>query len=61
MCNMHRRYDFHEARRRLSVMAGTQPELIFFPIDSSFPYLTSPVHKWVSSPSAAIPLSTKYS
>ena len=32
--------------RGLNVMAGTRPELIFFPIDPSFPSLTSPVHKW---------------
>ncbi len=30
----------------LSTLAGTQPELIFFPIDPNFPYLTSSVHNW---------------
>src|SRR5258706_10488527 len=33
-------------QRGLAVLAGTQPQLIFFPIDPSFPYLTSPVHNW---------------
>jgi hypothetical protein len=34
------------SQRGLGVRGGTQPELIFFPIDPSFPVLTSPVHKW---------------
>ena len=33
-------------QRGLGVLAGTQPQLIFFPIDPSFPYLNSPVHNW---------------
>jgi hypothetical protein len=33
-------------QRGLTLLPGTQPELIFFPIDPSFPYLTSPVHNW---------------
>lgn len=33
-------------QRKLGVKAGTQPELIFFPIDPSYPILTSPVHNW---------------
>lgn len=33
-------------QRGLSTLPGTQPQLIFFPIDPSFPYLTSPVHNW---------------
>lgn len=32
--------------RKMGVKAGTQPELIFFPIDPSYPNLSSPVHKW---------------
>ena len=35
-----------QGTRRLGVKSGTQPELIFFPIDPSFPILTSPVHNW---------------
>jgi hypothetical protein len=30
----------------LSVKTGTQPALIFFPIDPNFPILSSPVHNW---------------
>src|SRR5258706_4882183 len=33
-------------QRGLGTLAGTQSQLIFFPIDPSFPYLTSPVHNW---------------
>ena len=32
--------------RGLNAMAGTRPELVFFPIDPNFPNLSSPVHKW---------------
>lgn len=35
-----------QSRLGLQVMAGTQPELIFFPINPNFPILTSPVHTW---------------
>lgn len=35
-----------QSERKLGVKSGSQPELIFFPIDPSFPVLTSPVHKW---------------
>jgi len=34
------------SERKLGVKGGTQPELIFFPIDPNYPILTSPVHKW---------------
>src|SRR5579884_2040 len=34
------------SERKLGVKGGTQPELIFFPIDPSYPILTSPAHKW---------------
>jgi hypothetical protein len=34
------------SERGLGMKMNTQPELIFFPIDPSFPILTSPVHKW---------------
>jgi len=43
-----------QSQRRLSVLAGTRPELIFFPIDPSFPYLTSPVHKWAGGGNSAM-------
>ncbi len=33
-------------QRKMGVKTGTQPELIFFPIDPSFPVLTSPIHNW---------------
>jgi hypothetical protein len=39
---------------RLSMKTGTQPELIFFPIDPNFPGLASPVHKWVSGGNSAM-------
>jgi hypothetical protein len=35
-----------KSHRGLNVKGGTQPELIFFPIDPNFPVLTSPAHKW---------------
>jgi hypothetical protein len=35
-----------QSQRKLSLLSGAKPELIFFPIDPSFPYLNSPVHKW---------------
>jgi len=41
-------------QRRLGVKAGTQPGLIFFPIDPSFPVLTSPVHKWAAGGNSAL-------
>jgi hypothetical protein len=34
-------------QRGLQVKAGVQPELIFFPINPSFPILTSPISKWM--------------
>jgi hypothetical protein len=40
--------------RGLNAMAGTHPELIFFPIDPTFPYLTSPVHKWSGGGNSAM-------
>ncbi len=40
-------------QRKLGVMAGTQPELIFFPIDPNFPVLTSSIHKWASGGNSA--------
>ena len=43
-----------QSQRKLSVLAGTRPELIFFPIDPSFPYLTSPVHKWAGGGNSAM-------
>ncbi len=35
-----------QKQRGLQVKVGTQPELIFFPIDPNYPILTSPVHRW---------------
>ena len=43
-----------QSQRKLGVMAGTQPELMFFPIDPSFPVLTSPVHKWAGGGNSAM-------
>ena len=43
-----------QSQGRLDVLAGTRPELIFFPIDPSFPYLTSPVHKWAGGGNSAM-------
>jgi len=40
--------------RGLNAMAGTHPDLIFFPIDPSFPYLSSPVHKWSGGGNSAM-------
>jgi hypothetical protein len=34
------------SQRGLSVKPGTQPALIFFPINPNFPNLSSPVHNW---------------
>lgn len=41
-------------QRHLHIMAGTEPELIFFPIDPSFPYLNSPVHSWAGGGNSAM-------
>ena len=41
-------------QRKLGVKTGTQPELIFFPIDPSFPVLTSPVHNWAGGGNSAM-------
>ncbi len=43
-----------QTQRKLKVLASTRPELIFFPIDPSFPYLTSPVHKWAGGGNSAM-------
>jgi hypothetical protein len=43
-----------QSQRKLNVRAGAQPELIFFPIDPSFPYLNSPVHKWAGGGNSAM-------
>ena len=43
-----------QSQRGLKVMAGKQPELIFFPIDPNFPVLTSPVHKWAGGGNSAM-------
>lgn len=34
------------SQRGLGVKPGTQPALMFFPIDPNFPNLSSPVHNW---------------
>jgi hypothetical protein len=41
-------------QRKLSLLAGTLPQLIFFPIDPNFPVLTSPVHKWAGGGNSAM-------
>ena len=43
-----------QSQRNLGVMAGTQPELMFFPIDPNYPNLTSPVHKWAGGGNSAM-------
>jgi hypothetical protein len=43
-----------QSQRRLSVMAGSSPELIFFPIDPRFPYLSSPAHRWAGGGNSAM-------
>ncbi len=43
-----------QSQRGLHVMVGTQPEMIFFPIDPSFPYLNSPVHNWSGGGNSAM-------
>ena len=43
-----------QGQRKLSVLTGTQPQLVFFPIDPSFPVLTSPVHKWAGGGNSAM-------
>ena len=43
-----------QSQRGLSVMVGSSPELTFFPIDPRFPYLSSPVHKWVGGGNSAM-------
>jgi hypothetical protein len=43
-----------QSQRGLRILTGTQPELIFFPIDPSFPYLNSPVHKWAGGGNSAM-------
>ncbi len=43
-----------QSQRRLGMLAGTQPELIFFPIDPSYPYVNSPVHKWAGGGNSAM-------
>jgi hypothetical protein len=35
------------SQKGLQIRTGTQPELIFFPINPAFPILTSPVSKWM--------------
>ena len=43
-----------QSQRGLRMQPGTQPELIFFPIDPSYPVLTSPVHKWAGGGNSAM-------
>jgi len=38
----------------LSTLPGTQPGLIFFPIDPGYAYLTSPVHSWSGGGNSAM-------
>ncbi len=42
------------SQRKIDILAGTHLELIFFPIDPSFPYLNSPVHKWAGGGNSAM-------
>jgi hypothetical protein len=43
-----------EDQRRVGIKPGTQPELIFFPIDLRFSILTSPVHRWAGGGNSAL-------
>lgn len=43
-----------EDQHGLGLKTGTMPELIFFPIDPSFPGLNSPVHKWTGGGNSAM-------
>lgn len=43
-----------QRQRGLSMLSGTQPVLIFFPIDPNYPYLNSPVHKWSGGGNSAM-------
>jgi hypothetical protein len=43
-----------QSQRKLGLRPGAQAELIFFPIDPSFPVLTSPVHKWAGGGNSAM-------
>lgn len=43
-----------QSQRKLTVQSGTSLELIFFPIDPSFPYLNSPVHRWAGGGNSAM-------
>lgn len=43
-----------QRQRGLSLLTGTQPALIFFPIDPSFPDLNSPVHSWSGGGNSAM-------
>ncbi|HLX40033.1 MAG TPA: hypothetical protein VKR42_05845, partial [Ktedonobacteraceae bacterium] len=43
-----------QSQRGLGIQSGTQPALIFFPIDPSFPYLNSPAHKWAGGGNSAL-------
>ncbi len=43
-----------QKQRHVGVVPGTQPELIFFPIDPNFPILTSPSHKWAGGGNSAM-------
>jgi hypothetical protein len=42
------------SQRKLVPLSGTVLKLIFFPIDPSFPYLNSPVHKWAGAGNSAM-------
>jgi len=43
-----------QSQRGLGVLAGTQPELIFVPIDPNYPVVTSAVHKWAGGGNSAM-------
>jgi hypothetical protein len=43
-----------QSQRKLAPLSGTIMKLVFFPIDPSFPYLNSPIHKWVGGGNSAM-------
>jgi hypothetical protein len=43
-----------QSQRKLGVLAGKQPELIFFPISANFPDRSSPIHLWSGGGNSAM-------
>jgi hypothetical protein len=43
-----------QSQHKLAPLSRTVMKLVFFPIDPSFPYLNSPVHKWAGGGNSAM-------